>query len=181
MTLNSDVIRIVVTGTVGAGKSTFVQTVNQFGVVETDEIATDATALRKPTTTVALDFSRIALSSNIVLHVYGTPGQSRFDFMWELLIQRAHVYVILVAAHRPEDLPQTREIMTFMATRTSVPMIIGITHTDCSGAMGPTAILAQLGYLDLGHQPPHLIINPHERSSVFAALATAANQIMIRP
>jgi uncharacterized protein len=166
-------LRLVVTGTVGAGKSTFVQTVSELGSIETDEIATDEIAALKKTTTVAFDFNRIQLNSQIVLHIYGTPGQVRFDFMWELLIQRAEAYILLVAAHRRADFQPTREIIAFMNERVEIPMVIGLTHTDCAGALSSEEVLTGLGY-GRSDRPPLVVVNPHHRASVFAALASAA-------
>lgn len=166
-------LRLVVTGTVGAGKSTFVQTVSDLGSVETDEIATDGIAALKKETTVAFDFNRIQLNSQVALHIYGTPGQTRFDFMWEILIQRAQAYILLVAAHRREDLQPTREIISFMQERVKIPMVVGLTHTDCGGALSSEEVMTGLGY-GRGDRPPVVVVNPHQRASVFAALATSA-------
>jgi signal recognition particle receptor subunit beta len=166
-------LRLVVTGTVGAGKSTFVQTVSELGSIETDEIATDKIAALKRTTTVAFDFNRIQLNSQVVLHIYGTPGQVRFDFMWELLIQRAQAYILLVAAHRREEFHATREIIAFMQKQVEIPMVVGLTHTDCAGALSSEEVITGLGY-GRSDRPPFVVVNPHQRASVFAALATSA-------
>lgn len=166
-----NVMRLVVTGSVGAGKSTFVQTVGEMGTVSTEEIATDETALLKKTTTVAFDFSCVSIQPNTTLHVYGTPGQYRFDFMWDILIQKAHAYLVLVAAHRPDDFHRTRNIISFMSQRSQIPMLIGFTHMDCEGALPSTEILSALNYRVVHEQPPHLTINPRNKNSVLKALA----------
>ena len=124
-------MRLVVTGPVGAGKSTFIRTVSEIEVVDTDRQATDETAELKPKTTVAFDFGRLQFGSEMALHLYGTPGQSRFDFMWEILIKQAQAYVLLVAAHRPAEFRYARRIASFMNQRQKLPMVIGLTHTDC--------------------------------------------------
>lgn len=172
-------LRLVVTGTVGAGKSTFVQTVSELGSIETDEIATDEIAALKQTTTVAFDFNQIQLNSQIMLHIYGTPGQVRFDFMWELLIQRAEAYILLVAAHRREGFQPTRQIVGFMQERTEIPMVIGLTHTDCAGALSSEEVLTGLGY-GRSDRPPLVVVNPQHRASVFAALA-ATSAVLLAP
>lgn len=169
-----NLMRLVVTGSVGAGKSTFVQTVGEMGSVSVEEIATDETALLKKTTTVAFDFSCVSIPPNRTLHVYGTPGQYRFDFMWDILIQKAHAYLVLVAAHRPDDFHRTRNIISFMSQRSQVPMLLGFTHMDCAGALTSTEILAALNYRISPHQPPHLTINPRNKPSVLKALAITA-------
>lgn len=168
-------LRVVVTGTVGAGKSTFVRTASEIEVVEIERTATDETALLKKTTTVAFDFGRLMVSSNMDLHIYGTPGQSRFDFMWDLLIHGAHAYVLLVAANQPQGFPYAREILFFMNKRAKVPMIIGLTHTDCTGALVAEEIIRSLGYTDDQNRPPIMMVNPNERASVVASLVTLTN------
>lgn len=160
---------LLVAGTVGAGKSTFVQTIGAMGSISTEEIATDQTAALKSTTTVALDFGSIALPSG-TLYVYGTPGQHRFSFMWELLLQRAHLLLVLVAAHRPADWVQSQQIITFMQQRSRLPLIIGLTHTDCPEALPAAAVLSALGYSS--EQAPQCItVNPLDRVSVLDALS----------
>ncbi len=164
-------MRSVVAGAVGAGKSTFVRTLSEIEVVSTDRPATDDTLLLKPETTVAFDFGRLMLSPNLNLHVYGAPGQARFDFMWDLLIQNAHIYILLVAANRPSDFHYARDIVSFINQRVHIPMLLGITHTDCPGALAPEDITMNLGYnLNDKHCPPIVKINPNERTSVIEAL-----------
>ncbi|NEQ23265.1 MAG: hypothetical protein F6K28_29750, partial [Microcoleus sp. SIO2G3] len=110
-------MRSVIAGAVGAGKSTFVRTISDINVIDTDCNPTDITNLLKQQTTVALDFGRVRLNPNMDLHIYGAPGQSRFDFMWDILIQYAQSYILLVAAHRPENFSYTCEIISFINQR----------------------------------------------------------------
>ena len=164
-------MRSVVAGAVGSGKSTFVRTLSEIEVVNTDRIATDETALLKPETTVALDYGRLLLGPDMDLHIYGTPGQARFDFMWELLIQNAHAYILLVAAHRPNDFHHAREMISFIEQRVQIPMTIGLTHMDCEGASEPEDIMIALGYnMNDKNRPPFVTVNPKDRLSVLEAL-----------
>jgi uncharacterized protein len=161
-------MRLVVAGTVGAGKTTFIRTVSEIAVVDTDRPATDNTALLKKNTTVAFDFGKVTFGSEMTLHIYGTPGQSRFDFMWDLLIQKAHAYILLVPAHRPEEFRYGRQILAFMNQRSAVPMLIGVTHTDCEGAWS----LEDVGFAVWGseQQPPIVPVNANDKVSVTEAL-----------
>lgn len=164
-------MRLVVAGAVGAGKSTFVQTLSEIEVVDTDRTATDGTSLLKSETTVALDFGRLLLNPNMDLHIYGTPGQARFDFMWDLLIQNAQAYILLVAAHRPQDFQYARDIISFIEQRVEIPMIIGLTHMDCPGALNSEEILKDLGYnMNDKNRPPIVNVNSNDRTSVLEAL-----------
>jgi hypothetical protein len=163
-------LRLVVAGTPGAGKSTFVRTISDIEVIDTDRTATDQTALLKPKTTVAFDYGRFIFGSILEVQIYGTPGQSRFNFMWDFLIQRAHTYILLVAAHRPNDFHYARQILLFMNQRVQIPMLIGITHTDCPGACSTDEIMTRLGFMNDKNRPPVLKVNPTERGSVVEAV-----------
>ena len=166
-------MRLVVTGPVGAGKSTFVRTASEIEVVQIERTVTEETSIGKEETTVAFDFGKVTFGADIDLQIYGTPGQSRFDFMWDILIQDAQTYILLVAAHRPDDLPYARSILSFMEQRVEIPMIIGLTHMDCSGALPSEEIMLQLGYVNDKNRPPVLTVNPNIRASVLSTLMTS--------
>ncbi|MBW4423198.1 MAG: ATP/GTP-binding protein [Nostoc desertorum CM1-VF14] len=171
-------MRLIVTGTVGAGKSTFIRSISEIEVVDTDTRATDETALLKARTTVALDFGRLQFSPDMAVHLYGTPGQSRFDFMWDILIHKAEAYILLVAAHRPGEFRQARKILAFMNQRVNIPMIIGLTHTDCSGAWSEEDVLLALGFLAENNRPPIVKVNPTQRDSVAEAVIILVQHLM---
>ncbi|MEH1871055.1 GTP-binding protein [Nostoc sp.] len=169
---------LIVTGTVGAGKSTFIRSVSEIDVVDTDTRATDETALLKARTTVALDFGRLQFSAGMAVQLYGTPGQSRFDFMWDILIRKAHAYILLVAAHRPGEFRQARQILAFMNQRVQIPMIIGVTHTDCAGAWSEEDVLLALGFTPEGNRPPIVKVNATQRDSVAEAVIVLVQHLM---
>jgi signal recognition particle receptor subunit beta len=164
------IMRLVVTGTVGAGKSTFIRSVSEIEVIDTDSQTTEETALFKQKTTVAFDFGRLQFGPDMVLHLYGTPGQTRFDFMWDILIRKAHAYILLVAAHRPSELRYARRIVTFMNQRMQIPMIIGVTHMDCPGAWSQENIALALGYVNEKTRPPIVTVNATQTASVTQAV-----------
>jgi len=74
-----EILRIVVTGGVGAGKTSLIRTISEIEVVDTDKTATDEIAQLKEKTTVALDFGRLRIAPDQSLHLFGTPGQSRLS------------------------------------------------------------------------------------------------------
>uniref|UniRef100_B8HX68 Small GTP-binding protein n=1 Tax=Cyanothece sp. (strain PCC 7425 / ATCC 29141) TaxID=395961 RepID=B8HX68_CYAP4 len=175
-----EVLRMVISGTVGAGKTTLIRTISEIEVVDTDRRATDETALLKRDTTVAFDFGRLTIGPNQALHLYGTPGQARFDFMWDILIRKAHAYMLLVAAHRPQDFRHARRILKFMEQRVSIPMVIGLTHMDCPGAWLPENVALALG-LTSDRSPLLVPVNATEWTSVSEALIVLIQELMKTP
>lgn len=77
--------KILFIGPVGSGKTTAIRSISDIDCLDTEAQVSDVTGRRKQTTTVAMDYGRITLSDRARIHLYGTPGQSRFRFMWELL------------------------------------------------------------------------------------------------
>lgn len=123
--------KILFSGPVGAGKSTAVRTLSDIRPLLTDEVATDETAERKRLTTVAMDYGLLHLEGGEQVHLYGTPGQDRFDFMWEILQEGALGLVILVdnAARDPlASLDLFLEAYRPFIADTGVA--IGVTRTD---------------------------------------------------
>ena len=129
-------IKILISGPVSAGKTTFISTLSETPVINTDERATDEVAARKTHTTVALDFGELHLAETLI-YLYGTPGQERFDFMWEILAEGALGYLILVPGDDPAALPQARRIMEVLASRLDVPFLVGVSKQDKAPVWGP--------------------------------------------
>ncbi|MGB3571169.1 MAG: ATP/GTP-binding protein [Phormidesmis sp.] len=174
-----EIMRLVVAGPVGAGKSTFVRAVSEIAVVDTDRQATDETALLKQKTTVGFDFGRLQFSPDMALHLYGTPGQDRFDFMWEELISKAHAYILLVPANRPATFHKAHLIYQFMSERVTLPMVVGLTHTDCEEAWSADNVAIAMGLAEPTQRPPFVEVNATEPDSVTQALSALIQQYIL--
>lgn len=173
-----EVFNIAITGNVGAGKTSFIRTISEIEVVSTEKKASDEVSSLKRDTTVALDFGRLTLSAEQVLYLYGTPGQSRFDFMWDIIIEKAHAYILLVDAHRPQDFHNCRRILNFMRSKVNLPMIIGLTHMDCEGAWQADDVALALGLRNPTLRPPMIEVDASNSSSVANSLICLLEQLM---
>ena len=132
--------KIIITGAVGAGKTTAIGALTDQTALQTDAVASDLiTSQRKQTTTVALDYGVVKLNDEDVAHVYGTPGQERFDFMWDILSEGAHGLILLIDDSRNypfRDLKYYYEQFADLISNTRV--IIGVTRSDLTEE--PTSI-----------------------------------------
>jgi signal recognition particle receptor subunit beta len=96
-------VKMVVTGPFSAGKTEFIRSVSEIDVVSTERKITQSQEKTvKEATTVAMDFGRITVDDDLVLYLFGTPGQRRFDFMWEILSEGMLGFVVMVDSTRPE-------------------------------------------------------------------------------
>lgn len=96
--------KIIFTGPVGVGKTTAIAAISDEAPVQTDASASDMTLDRKRNTTVAMDYGVISLDEDTKVHLYGTPGQERFNFMWEILSQGSMGLVLLLDNARTNPL-----------------------------------------------------------------------------
>ena len=122
------VIKFVITGPFAAGKTTLVRTMSEIPVVGTETVVTDETAGIKTNTTVTLDFGKLTLADadlTVELSLFGTPGQARFAFMWDVLAEGMDGYVVLEDVSRPETYAETAEIIGHFRGISGVPVVIG--------------------------------------------------------
>jgi small GTP-binding protein len=130
-------VKMVVTGPFNAGKTEFIRTVSEIDVVSTERKITDVTSPTKKVTTVAMDFGRITVDQDLVLYLFGTPGQKRFDFMWEILSEGMLGFVVLVDSVRPETFREARKILNVFRTYSSTPYVVAANKQDLADAWSP--------------------------------------------
>ena len=130
-------VKMVVTGPFDAGKTEFIRAISEIDVVSTDRKITDVTARVKKETTVAMDFGRITVDEDLVLYLFGTPGQKRFDFMWEILSEGMLGFVVLVDSVRPETFREARRILDVFRAYATTPYVVAANKQDLEDAWSP--------------------------------------------
>jgi signal recognition particle receptor subunit beta len=160
-------VKIVVTGPFSAGKTTLIRTISEITVLSTERNITDDTRRRKTDTTVAMDFGRITIDRDLVLYLFGTPGQDRFDFMWEILGEGMLGYVLLVDADRPESLDEAVSIRGAFRRMAHVPFVVGLNRAT---SLDPAQESVIRDRLDLDLDVPIVACDVTDRESVKSVL-----------
>jgi signal recognition particle receptor subunit beta len=126
-------------------------------------------------TTVAMDFGRITVSDDVVLYLFGTPGQSRFSFMWETLSEGMLGFVLLVDAADSGSLEDARQMIGFFTEMSDVPYVIAANKLDSDDEDGLADLRAQL---ELPEDAPLIPVNARSRDSVKDALLGLLYEIL---
>ena len=127
-------VKIVVTGPFNAGKTQFIRSISEIDVVNTERKITSKSEQIKTQTTVAMDFGRITIDDELVLYIFGTPGQRRFDFMWEILSEGMLGFVVMVDSTRAETFRETRRILETFRAYAPTPYIVAANKQDLDDA-----------------------------------------------
>ncbi|MFO8232957.1 MAG: ADP-ribosylation factor-like protein [Longimonas sp.] len=121
-------LKILVTGAVGSGKTTLVATLSEIEPVRTDVESKETPD--KPFTTVGLDYGSMTVH-DMPVNLFGTPGQERFGYMWDVLGEGVDGIVLLVNASNDSAVADTERLLSHLLTKQeAVPLAVGITHTD---------------------------------------------------
>ena len=123
-------VKIVVTGPFNAGKTEFIRSVSEIDVVSTEKKISNDRERVKETTTVAMDFGRITVDEDLVLYLFGTPGQKRFDFMWDILSEGMLGFVVLVDSTSPQTFRESRRILETFRAYAPTPYVVAANKQD---------------------------------------------------
>lgn len=174
-------VKIVVGGGFGAGKTTFVGSVSEIMPLTTEAVMTEASVgiddlnstPNKSTTTVAMDFGRVSLDSDLVLYLFGTPGQQRFWFMWDDLVRGAIGAVVLADTRRLAD---SFSPIDFFEDR-ALPYVVGL---NCFDGLQSHGIEEVRDALAIGPEVPIVKCDARDRESVKQTLIIMVEYSMKR-
>lgn len=142
--------KIVFTGPMGAGKTTAIAAISEVAPVQTEVSNSDRISHDKQFTTVGFDLGRISLPDGRVVRLYGTPGQTRYRFMWSILGQGAAGVIVLMDATQPGALVQLDQFIdTFMPLAPPGAIVVGVGRTEEPGATSSDAFAARLASRDI--------------------------------
>ena len=127
-------VKMVVTGPFNSGKTQFIKSVSEIDVVSTERKITAEAERVKNSTTVAMDFGRITVDDSLVLYLFGTPGQRRFDFMWEILSEGMLGFIVIVDSTRPETFREARNILETFRAYAPTPYVVAANKQDVDEA-----------------------------------------------
>jgi len=160
--------KVLIAGPFNAGKTAFIRTISEIPIVSTEERISDRHRSVKDETTVALDYGQARLDG-CLLHLYGTPGQARFDFMWDILSDEMDGFVLLLDSTDRGSLLEAKKLIRFYRRRGGdIPYLVAANKQDLNRARSAEAIRSLIG---LDEQVPVVDCVAHEGRSVKKVLA----------
>jgi small GTP-binding protein len=138
------VYKVLVTGPFNAGKTEFTRTISDIPIVTTERRISDHFQSVKDETTVAMDYGQFRLNSDL-FHLYGTPGQPRFDFMWDILSKEMDAFIVVVDSQDREGLVQAKRLIRLFRRKGRVPYVVAANKQDIDNALSAEAVGKKLG------------------------------------
>ncbi|MFA5016642.1 hypothetical protein B0F87_103303 [Methylobacter tundripaludum] len=157
--------KIIFTGPVGAGKTTAIESISDIAPIKTDASASDMTKTKKSSTTVAMDYGIMNLTGGEKIHLYGTPGQERFDFMWDILTTGGIGLILLLDNTRADPFQDMKFFLdSFQKFIAETNVAIGVTQMDLSNKPTINDYHSQLRAM--GIKPPVFSVDARVKNDV---------------
>ncbi len=158
--------KVVVTGGFNSGKTTLIRTVSKIPIVTTEKKISNSKQHIKGETTVVMDFGRITVVPNTIVYLFGTPGQERFGFMWEILSKNMIGFILIIDSGNPDSIKETESIMSYFKEISDVPYILFANKQDDPDAAAVSEIRETLGLAKEEKILPCVTIDKYSASKV---------------
>ena len=133
--------KILVIGPFNAGKTTLIKTLSELSMTTERDVTAPYERRVKPKTTVAMDFGIVRLDDGFIVRLFGTPGQRRFSFMWQVLSRGMHGYILILDSADEASVAEAGRIYSeFKSYNQGTPHILAANKQDMEGAMAPEDI-----------------------------------------
>lgn len=170
------IFKIIVTGSFNSGKTEFIKQISEIEPITTDRPVTEKEMKEiKALTTVAMDFGRLTVDKEIVLHIYATPGQKRFNFIYPILIKNALALIILGDITDSKSIESINTYYKEFYSLKRLPTVVALTKTDKAEKLPDSTISTLLN--DIPDYVPIVKINATDKEDVKKTLLFALEQL----
>jgi uncharacterized protein len=159
------------------GKTTFIRTISEITVLSTERPVSDRVARGSGRTTVAMDFGRITVDTDLALYLFGTPGQERFEFMWDILAEGMLGFVLVVDPSDPASLGEAQRIRAHFTELADVPYVVAVNKAEDGDG---TSLDEVRTALEVDPGVPVVFADAREREDVKVVLATFLRALLER-
>ena len=124
----SSIKKIAFVGSVGSGKTTIIESLSSIDTLNTD--VKSSVDIGKEMTTVGIDYGQISLNKDMILALYGVPGQRKYSMVWDFVNNGLWAIVLLIKSNNIESIKEIEYIIDYFKVDVNTPCIVGITHAD---------------------------------------------------
>ncbi len=170
------VFKIIVTGSFNSGKTEFIKQISEITPITTDKPVSEKELKDiKELTTVAMDFGRLTIDKDLVLHIYATPGQERFNFIYPILLKNAIALIILGDITDKQSIQDINKYYKDFYKLKKLPAVVALTKVDKPESLTDDEISSLLS--DVPHHVPIVKINATDKEDVKKTLLFALEQL----
>lgn len=170
-------LKVVVTGPFDAGKSTLIGTISETTVLSTERPVSDRAHGPSASTTVAMDFGRVTLPGDLALYLFGTPGQERFEFMWDILAEGMLGFILVVDGSSLDESEgrEAARIRHHFAELVDVPFVVAVNKVTGDPDEAVARVRRSLG---LDDRTEVVVADVREREDVKVVLVTLLRDVL---
>ena len=168
-------MKIVIAGPFDAGKTTFIKSISEITVLSTERQVSDPSGRAGSETTVAMDFGRVTISDDIVLYLFGTPGQERFSFMWDTLSEGMLGFIVLIDGSSNASVTEAQSMLEYFGQMAEVNYVVAANRVSPDDTEKLDRLRADLS---LDEAVPLLATDARDRASVKAVILALLNDIL---